>query len=204
MIEREPWPKPLPAPVAGQDPVAHLQRRSPSDRTLTQMVTVRVFGGEDDGAEIWVPLSDIRAVLKRAQRFRAGHWKDLDKPWIVQDLIVMDVGQSPLPMRMPEGWIEVGVVLDPWAGPDALKVQWHEASDKVRVQTPTPWGNKPDPGPPPPLFLTPAGGVDSQPLIVRARPGWVYWYRGRKHTPDEAERMVTRQGNTEGWTWEVE
>ncbi len=139
MIERDPWPKPLPAPAVGLDPVAHLQRRAPSDPSVTQLVTVRVHGGEDDGAEIWVPLRDIRQVLHRAARYRSEQWPDIGPPDTLIDIMVLDINDSPLTMRMPGGWIEVGKVADPWSGPDWLRVWWCEVSDAVRIERPHGW-----------------------------------------------------------------
>lgn len=201
-MDREPWPKPLPPLTAGNDPVAHLARRAPSDPGVTQLVTVRVHGGDQDGAEIWLPLADVRAVLRRAQHFRASHWLELDNRFVIEAGILVAVGDSPLPMRMPSGWIEVGRVADSWAGPDWLAVHWHEASDRLRVQTPRPWCSKPEVDPPPPLFLTNAGGVSSEPLIARAHQGYRYWYEGQEYSPAEAERLVLQLGSVEGWTWE--
>jgi hypothetical protein len=133
---REPWPKPIDAPSLGIDPVAHLARRQPTDPSLARLITVRVQGGTQDGDELLLPEADVMTVLQRARRFRAMQWPQHGSPdRVVQDLLIHR-NDSPLIMRMPGGWIEVGVVGDCWAGQVWLRVIWQEWSNRVRVETP--------------------------------------------------------------------
>ena len=138
-MEREPWPKPLIVPALGEDPVMHLARRRPADPTLTQLATVRVHGGERDGDEFLIPLSDVVGVLDRAVRFRAVQWPEVGTPEVVRQDLPTILHASPLIMRMPGGWIEVGKVGDFWAGPDWLRVWWHETTDQVKIERPRGW-----------------------------------------------------------------
>lgn len=138
-MEREPWPKPIVAPAFGEDPVAHLARRRPSDPALTQLVTVRVHGGARDGEEFLIPLGDVVQVLDRAVTFRSAQWPDVGQPEVVRLDMPTTVQESPLVMRMPGGWILVGKVGDFWAGPDWLRVWWHETTDHVKIERPRGW-----------------------------------------------------------------
>jgi hypothetical protein len=139
VADREPWPKPLDAPSLGVDPVAHLARRRPADPTLAPMITVRVQGGNRDGDEVLLPLRDVEAVLERARRYRASQWTAFETFDLVLRDILVHVNASPLVMRMPGGWIEVGKIADPWAGPHWLRVTWQEMTNRVQVETPPRW-----------------------------------------------------------------
>jgi hypothetical protein len=137
---------------------------------------------------------DIHAAGERAAHFRRRLAIVNGAPSVAALMEqITFVASRERPTRDPEWWI-IGLVVDLVADGE-LPVYFNPATKAVKVQRPP----EPDvtaPAKQPSIFphaLTNMG--------VGASAAFRYFYEGQEYSPDEAGKLVKRQG-THGWRWE--
>lgn len=143
------------------------------------------------------PRADVLAALARAARYRREMAIAAGAP---AGNIAERIDAVPHGRLRPvgtDGWLEIGVVHDDLVSA-VLQVQWHPASDRVRIDRPTDPASIPAPVPGGRPGLTVSLGVRRE---YRADPNYRYFLDSQEYAPAEAERIAADQDSVAGWTW---
>jgi hypothetical protein len=143
-----------------------------------------------------VARADVVAALERAVRYRremaiaAGA-----PPGNIRERIDA-IPHGTLRPVGTDGWVEIGVVHDDLVSA-VLQVQWHPASDRVRIDRPTDPAAEPDRDSGIPALSRNLYG----PAVYQAMPGYRYFLDSQEYTPQQAERIAAKRDTVAGWTW---
>lgn len=144
-----------------------------------------------------VARADVLAALERAVRYRREMAIAADAP---AGNIAERIDAVPHGAVRPvgnDGWLEIGVVHDDLVSA-VLQVQWHPATDRVRIDRPADPTTEPAPVPVERAGLTVSLGVRRE---YRANPGYRFFLYGVEHSPEEAARITAERDSLAGWTW---
>ncbi len=195
MTDREPWSKPETPALDAEDILARGKPR-PQHEGFRQLVTVQSPQGE-----IAIEADRILSALERAAQYRRHLARGEEHPETLKGLIFGQLlANEPIRLHV-NGWMRIGIVIDPFVPPVPLAVWWHPDSDRVRVERPEPFPDLPEPRRPVPLQIVAPGATLRLGQTVIAQPGYVYTYGGVDYGPEEAESKAQSLGSIEGWTW---
>ena len=144
-----------------------------------------------------VPRADVLAALARAARYRREMAIAAGAP---PGNLAEQIDGIPHGRLRPvgtDGWLAIGMVHDATVN-QQLHVQWHPASDRVRIDRPTDPAAIPAPVPGGRPGLTVSLGVRRE---YRANPGYRFFLYGVEHSPEEAARIAAQRDSLAGWTW---
>ncbi len=143
-----------------------------------------------------VPRADVLAALARAARYRREMAIAAGAP---PGNLAEQIDGIPHGRLRPvgtDGWLAIGMVHDATVN-QQLHVQWHPASDRVRIDRPADPAAEPDRDSGIPALSRNLYG----PAVYQAMPGYRYFLDGQEYTPAEAERIAAERDSIAGWTW---